>query len=78
MAFQLLAGYVQIINVFICQKAINCDRTALFVGSHWCIHPGRLSLLPSVGSKLSTSQKAVMLCGCGIKAGMVLFAGKIV
>ena len=34
-------------------------------------HPGRLSLLPSVGRKMSTSQRAVMLCGWGVKAGMV-------
>jgi len=34
-------------------------------------HPGRLSLLPSVDGKMSTSQRAVMLCGWGVKAGMV-------
>ena len=34
-------------------------------------HSGQLSLLPSVGQKMSTSQSAVMLCGWGVKAGMV-------
>ena len=29
------------------------------------------SLLPSVGREMSTSQSAVMLCGWGLKAGMV-------
>jgi len=32
---------------------------------------GRLSLLPSAKGKMSTSQWAVMLCGWGVKAGMV-------
>jgi len=32
-------------------------------------HPGRLSLLPSVGRKMSTGQIAVMRCGWGLKAG---------
>jgi len=31
----------------------------------------QLSLLPSVGWEMSTSQSAVMLCGWGVKAGMV-------
>jgi len=30
-----------------------------------------LSLLPSAGLKISTGQSAVMLCGWGVKAGMV-------
>jgi len=30
-------------------------------------HPGQLSLLPSAGRKISTSQNAVMLCGWGVK-----------
>jgi len=34
-------------------------------------HSGQLSLLPSAGWKMSTSQSAVMLCGWGVKAGMV-------
>jgi len=32
---------------------------------------GQLSLLPSAGRKIGTSQSAVMLCGWGVKAGMV-------
>jgi len=32
---------------------------------------GQLSLLPSAGREMSTSQSAVMLCGWGLKAGMV-------
>jgi len=32
---------------------------------------GQLSLLPSAGWEMSTSQSAVMLCGWGVKAGMV-------
>jgi len=31
----------------------------------------QLSLLPSVGLEMSTSQIAVMLCGWGVNAGMV-------
>jgi len=34
-------------------------------------HPGQLSLLPSVGREISTSQSAVILCGWRVKAGMV-------
>ena len=34
-------------------------------------HPGQLGLLPSAGREMSTSQRAVMLCGWGVKAGMV-------
>ena len=34
-------------------------------------HPGQLSLLPSAGREMSTSQSAVMLCCWGVKAGMV-------
>ena len=34
-------------------------------------HIGQLSLLPSAGRKMSTSQSAVMLCDWGVKAGMV-------
>jgi len=39
-------------------------------------HPGQLSLAipPWVGA-MSTGQRAVMLCDCGVKADMVLFAG---
>ena len=33
-------------------------------------HPGQLSLLPSAGREMSTSQSAMMLCGWGVKAGM--------
>jgi len=32
---------------------------------------GQLSLLPSAGREMSTSQNAAMLCGWGVKAGMV-------
>ena len=44
-------------------------------------HPGQLSLaIPSWVGAMSTSQKAVMLCGWGVKAGMVhlCVAGKTV
>ena len=34
-------------------------------------HPDQLSLLPSAGREMSTSQSAVMLCRWGVKAGMV-------
>ena len=34
-------------------------------------HPGQFSLLPSAGREMSTSQSAAMLCGWGVKAGMV-------
>jgi len=34
-------------------------------------HSGHLSLLPSAGREMSTSQSAVMLCSWGVKAGMV-------
>jgi len=40
-------------------------------------HPGQLSLLPSVGREMSTSQNALMHCGWGIKAGwLILFVDK--
>jgi len=39
--------------------------------NHLSISPGQLSLLPSAGREMSTSQSAVILCGWGIKAGMV-------
>jgi len=44
-------------------------------------HPGQLSLaIPSWVGTMSTSQKVVMLCGWGVKAGMVRVwvAGKTV
>jgi len=35
-------------------------------------HPGQLSLaIPPWVNAMSTSQKALMLCGWGVKAGMV-------
>jgi len=34
-------------------------------------HSGQLSLLPSVGRKMSTGQSAVMLCGWGVTADTV-------
>jgi len=34
---------------------------------------GQLSLLPSAGREMSTSQSAVTLCGWGLKEGMVHF-----
>jgi len=34
-------------------------------------HPGQLSLIPSAGQEMSTGQSAAMLCGWGVKAGMV-------
>jgi len=33
-------------------------------------HPGKLSLLPSVGWEMSIGQSVMMLCGWGVKAGM--------
>jgi len=35
------------------------------------IHPGQLSLPPSAGREMSTSQSVVMLCSWAVKAGMV-------
>jgi len=35
-------------------------------------HPGQLSLLPFVGWEMGTSQSVVMLCGWGVKVGMVI------
>jgi len=34
-------------------------------------HPGQLSLLPYTAREMSSGQSAVMLCGWGVKAGMV-------
>jgi len=34
-------------------------------------HLGQLTLLPSAGREMSSSRSAVMLCGWGVKAGMV-------
>ena len=44
------------------------DLTAL-VGPISPNHPGQLSLLPSAGLEMSTSQRSVTLCVCGVKAG---------
>jgi len=42
-------------------------------------HPGELSLaIPPWLGAMSTRQTAVMLCGWGVKADMVLFAGNTV
>jgi len=42
-------------------------------------YPGQLSLaIPSWASEMSTGQRAVILCDWGVKADMVLFAGKTV
>jgi len=39
--------------------------------------PGQISLLLSGGREMSTGQSAVMLCGCGVKAGwLILFVSK--
>jgi len=46
---------------------LHADKTPWFVTSH----SGQLSLLPSSGRKMGTGQSAVMLCGWGVKAGMV-------
>jgi len=35
-------------------------------------HPGQLSLLPSVGRETSTGKSAVMRCGWGSKAGLLI------
>jgi len=41
--------------------------------------PGQLSLaIPSWVGAMSTGQRSVMLCGWGVKADMVLFAGNTV
>jgi len=45
------------------------DKPPQFVTSR----SGQLSLLPSAGWKMSTGQSAAMLCGWGVKAGMVHF-----
>jgi len=36
-------------------------------------HPGKLSLLPSAGWEMSTSESVMMLCGWEVKAGMADF-----
>jgi len=36
------------------------------------MHPGQLSLLPSVGREMSTDQSALMRCGWGVKAGWLI------
>jgi len=48
-----------------------------FVTSYWC---GQVdsAFYPTWDGKISTSQRAVMLCDWGLKAGMVQFAGKTV
>jgi len=35
------------------------------------VHLGQLSLLPSAGREMSACQSKVMLCGWGVKVGMV-------
>jgi len=46
---------------------LRASKPPQFVTSH----SGQLGLLPSVRWKLSTSQSVIMLCGWGVKAGMV-------
>jgi len=56
---------------------VNREHLSRYVTSH----PGELSLaIPSWVGAMSTSQKAVMPCGWGVKAGMVRVwvAGKTV
>ena len=36
------------------------------------IHTGQLSLLPLAGREMSTVQRAMMLCGWGVKAGWLI------
>jgi len=43
------------------------DKPSRFVTSH----TGQLRLQPSAAWEMSTSQSVVMLCGWGVKAGMV-------
>ena len=45
----------------------NRLRTARYETSHL----GQRILIPSTGREMSTGQSAVMLCGWGVKAGMV-------
>jgi len=54
----------------------NAGREKHVIGIKYCYNrviPGQLSLLPSAVRGMSTSQNAVMLCGWGVKAGMVHF-----
>jgi len=46
---------------------VQAGKSPRFVTSH----SSQLSLLPSVGQKMSTSQSVVMLCSWGVKAAMV-------
>jgi len=45
-------------------------RDSLWAGKspHVTSHPGPLSLLPSLGQEMNTSQSVVMLCGWAVKA----------
>jgi len=46
---------------------LRAGKPSRFVTSH----SGQLSLLPSAGRKMRIGQSAVMLCGWGVKAGMI-------
>ena len=53
---------------------ISHSAVSMHVPLDHCRHrqyPGQLSLLPSAGREMSTSQSAVMLCGWEVKADMV-------
>jgi len=50
---------------------LQAGKSHRFVTSH----PDQLSLLPSAGQKISTSQSAVTLCGWAVKAGVVHSTG---
>jgi len=60
--------YIQVcvmipVNIFVCVKIMRANHLSILPS-----HPGQLSLLPSAGREMSTSQSAVMLCGWEVKA----------
>jgi len=62
--FDLSIRYWALLNHFQTKQSHRTSRQ-----KKWGLQ--QLSLLPSVGREMSTSQSAVMLCGWGVKAGMV-------
>jgi len=67
---RLVLGWVTVTGVQLPLRKIYLSLTN---------HLGQLSLaIPPWVSAMSTGQRAVMLCDCGVKADMVLFAGNTV
>ena len=57
-------------SFFVLHRTLEGRSIGSFTLSVWH-SPGQLSLLPSARREMSTGQSEMMLCGWGVKAGMV-------